>query len=59
MTNSNVTKNNLKAVSEIAAKVMRDRQLLLMLSDQVYELMLEDLQHQRERGTNYGRRLNS
>lgn len=57
MNNSNIVKNNQKAVSKLAAKVMQDRQLLLMLSDKIYELMLEDLRQQRERSTNYGRRL--
>lgn len=57
MTNSSDNKNSQQAVSNLAAKVMRDRKQLLMLSDRVYELMLEDLRLHKERSTNYGRRL--
>lgn len=41
-----------QAVAKLAGKVMRDRQLLSVLSDKVYELMLEDLRHQKERSKN-------
>ncbi|AFY42109.1 hypothetical protein [Nostoc sp. PCC 7107] len=38
-----------KALAKLAAKVMRDRQLLWKLTDKVYELMKDDLQQQKER----------
>ncbi|WP_255525505.1 hypothetical protein [Fortiea sp. LEGE XX443] len=36
-----------KALAKLAAKVMRDRQLLWKLTDKVYELMNEDLHQQK------------
>jgi hypothetical protein len=57
MTNFSKNKNSQEIVSKLAAKVLSDRKLLLILSDRVYELMHEDLRHQKERSTNYGRRL--
>ncbi|BAZ32220.1 hypothetical protein NIES4074_47220 [Cylindrospermum sp. NIES-4074] len=44
--------NDPKAVAKLAGKVIGDRQLLSKLSDRVYELILEDLRHQKERGKN-------
>lgn len=38
-----------KASAKLAGKVIRDQQLLWKVSDRVYELMLEDLRHQKER----------
>jgi len=39
-------------VSKLADKVLHDPLLLRMLSDRVYELMLEDLRNQRDRFRN-------
>jgi hypothetical protein len=39
-------------LSKLASKVMRDRQLLQMLGDKVYELMLEELRLKKERNKN-------
>ncbi|MFB8788172.1 MAG: hypothetical protein U7123_04835 [Potamolinea sp.] len=41
-------------LSKLAAKVLEDPMLLQMLSDRVYQLMLEDLRNQRERHGNFG-----
>lgn len=41
-------------ISKLAAKVLEDPLLLQMLSDRVYQLMLEDLRNQRERHGNFG-----
>ena len=42
-------------LSQLAAKVMEDPLLLQLLSEQVYDLMLSDLEQQRERSRTYGR----
>ncbi|MBD2364273.1 hypothetical protein [Anabaena sp. UHCC 0399] len=41
-----------KLLLKLAYKVMRDRQLLQILGDRVYELMLEELRLQKERSKN-------
>lgn len=41
-------------ISKLAAKVLEDPLLLQILSDRVYQLMLEDLRNQRERHGNFG-----
>ncbi len=38
-----------QAMAKLATKVMGDRKLLSILSEEVYKLMLNDLRHQRER----------
>jgi hypothetical protein len=38
-----------KALGKLATKVVGDRQLLQLLSEKVYKLMLEDLRQQKER----------
>ncbi|YAF95378.1 MAG: hypothetical protein AB3A66_22920 [Nodularia sp. CChRGM 3473] len=55
MITSRNSKDDHKAVAKLAAKVMRDRQLMVILSDKVYQLMQDDLHHQKERSHNYGR----
>lgn len=42
------------AIAKAAAKVMQDPLLMRLLSERVYQLLLEDLQNQRERSRNYG-----
>jgi len=42
------------AIAQIASKVLENPLLMQKLSDRVYQLMLEDLRHQRERRINYG-----
>ena len=55
MSNYSNSEDEQKAVAKLAAKVMGDRQLMSMLSDKVYQLMLDDLRLQKERHHNYGR----
>jgi hypothetical protein len=55
MNNYSNSENKQKAVAKLAAKVMGDRQLMSMLSNKVYQLMLDDLRLQKERHHNYGR----
>ncbi|MBW4557879.1 MAG: hypothetical protein KME59_18460 [Trichormus sp. ATA11-4-KO1] len=55
MITSRNSENDHKAVAKLAAKIMRDRQLMVILSDKVYQLMQDDLHHQKERRNNYGR----
>ena len=52
MPSSSDNQNQAKAVAKLAGKIMDNPQLLWMLSDRVYELMLEDLRHQKERRKN-------
>jgi hypothetical protein len=52
MPSPNDKQDNSQAIAKLAAKVMSDRELLSTLSEKVYELMLEDLRHQKERGKN-------
>jgi hypothetical protein len=47
-------KEELAKISKAAAEVLRDPLRLRLLSDRVYELMLEDLRRQQERSRNYG-----
>lgn len=47
-------KEDLAKISKAAAEVLRDPLQLRLLSDRVYELMLEDLRRQQERSRNYG-----
>lgn len=49
MKHNNESVDSNKVLSKLAAKVMRDRQLLQMLSDRIYELVREDLRLQKER----------
>lgn len=49
-------KDNFAELSKAAAEIMGDPLQMLRLADKVYELMLEDLRHQKERSRNYGRR---
>ncbi len=44
-------------LNALAAKVMADPLLLRQLSDRIYQLLLEDLQHQHPRTYSYGGRL--
>jgi|GEM_PF-4617375 len=39
-------------ILKLAGKVIRDRELLHMLSDKVYELMIDELRLKKERNTN-------
>ena len=41
-------------ISKAASEVLHDPLLMRLLSDRVYELMLEDLRRQQERSKNYG-----
>lgn len=45
-----------QAVMQLAAKVLQDPLAQSKLCDRIYELMQNDLQYQRERQHNYGRR---
>ncbi len=47
-------KEELAKISKAATEVLRDPLQLRLLSDRVYELMLEDLRRQQERSRNYG-----
>ena len=47
-------KEDLAQLSNAAGKVLQDPLMLRLLSDRVYELMLEDLRRQQERSGNYG-----
>jgi hypothetical protein len=49
-------KDNFAELSKASAEIMGDPLQMLRLADKVYELMLEDLRHQKERSRNYGRR---
>lgn len=42
-------------IKKLASKILRDPLLLRKLSDRVYELMLEDINRQKERSNNYRR----
>jgi hypothetical protein len=45
---------DLAKISKVAGKVLQDPLLMRLLSDRVYELMLQDLRRQQERSRNYG-----
>lgn len=50
------TKENFAELSKLSAEIMGDPLQKMILADKVYQLMLEDLRHQKERSRNYGRR---
>ncbi len=50
------TKENFAALSKLSAEIMGDPLQKMMLADKVYQLMLENLRHQKERSRSYGRR---
>lgn len=45
---------DLAKISEVAGKVLQDPLLMRLLSDRVYQLLLEDLRRQQERSRHYG-----
>ncbi len=49
-------KENFAELSKLSAEIMDNPLQKMMLADKVYQLMLEDLRHQKERSRNYGRR---
>lgn len=50
------TKENFAELSKLSAEIMGNPLQKMMLADKVYQLMLEDLRHQKERSRNYGKR---
>lgn len=48
---------DLAKISKLAGQVLQDPLRMRLLSDRVYELMLQDLRRQQERSRNYGGRL--
>lgn len=51
---NNDTEANFQALSLAADEIIKNPVKMRMLADRVYQLMLEDLQNQRERSRNYG-----
>ena len=49
-------KENFAELSKLSAEIMDNPLQKMMLADKVYQLMLEELRHQKERSRNYGRR---
>jgi hypothetical protein len=49
-------KENFAELSKLSAEILGNPLQKMMLADKVYQLMLEDLRHQKERSRNYGRR---
>ncbi len=45
---------DLAKISKVAGKVLQDPLMMRLLSDRVYQLLLEDLRRQQERSRNYG-----
>lgn len=45
---------DLAKISKVAGQVLQDPLRMRLLSDRVYELMLQDLRRQQERSRNYG-----
>ncbi len=50
----NVKTEDLAKISTAAGKVLQDPLLMRLLSDRVYQLLLEDLRRQQERSRHYG-----
>lgn len=48
---------DLAKISKLAGQVLQDPLRMRLLSDRVYELILQDLRRQQERSRNYGGRL--